>query len=419
MNEKEFVNKLKRLVDKLEYMLSDRSDWAAPQELMDVAHTIGRLGEDAPPFAPHMADLARRSETALKRTFDYVAQPPINHALPKHPYERYVAGFGMDARSVDDAEEKLQRLIEAPPDKSFIQNMVVAYEYAGKNTYKLPAPLVGMFLHTNLDNVTTSRLPPAPHATFWVDLSGYPLHIYSPDTLEPMPISGFMWHDTYKETGQRAIRVLAWAPELPSATHFGEDAHLASGLDFGVDDLTTGDVLQTFHDHTYKRHEALYDAGPHDRAWTDTYTLSACMEIGFNLLLYLDADPDLALTVFDEKRRELEDKIARGTKRGRMSSSARRAKKQLQETPSGNVTLVAPAVVKALKAQQDDLEKKASTSSDEDSSSKVRLHMVRGHWRNQPFGPRDSPSYRQVWIKPHLKGDPALGLPDGKTYYVR
>jgi hypothetical protein len=29
---------------------------------------------------------------------------------------------------------------------------------------------------------------------------------------------------------------------------------------------------------------------------------------------------------------------------------------------------------------------------------------VRGHWRNQPFGPRENPEYRQRWIDPYIKG---------------
>jgi hypothetical protein len=31
--------------------------------------------------------------------------------------------------------------------------------------------------------------------------------------------------------------------------------------------------------------------------------------------------------------------------------------------------------------------------------------VVRGHWRNQPYGPQDGPrQYRRIWIAPHVKG---------------
>jgi hypothetical protein len=30
--------------------------------------------------------------------------------------------------------------------------------------------------------------------------------------------------------------------------------------------------------------------------------------------------------------------------------------------------------------------------------------IVSGHWRNQPSGPRDNPTYRQIWVAPYVKG---------------
>ena len=33
-----------------------------------------------------------------------------------------------------------------------------------------------------------------------------------------------------------------------------------------------------------------------------------------------------------------------------------------------------------------------------------------GHWRNQPYGPRANPTYRQIWIYPTVVGDPELPL---------
>jgi len=33
-----------------------------------------------------------------------------------------------------------------------------------------------------------------------------------------------------------------------------------------------------------------------------------------------------------------------------------------------------------------------------------KAHWVRGHWRKQPYGPRDDPRYERIWIEPHLRG---------------
>lgn len=36
--------------------------------------------------------------------------------------------------------------------------------------------------------------------------------------------------------------------------------------------------------------------------------------------------------------------------------------------------------------------------------SQRKAHWVRGHWRKQPYGPRDNPRYERIWIEPHLRG---------------
>jgi hypothetical protein len=39
--------------------------------------------------------------------------------------------------------------------------------------------------------------------------------------------------------------------------------------------------------------------------------------------------------------------------------------------------------------------------------------VVEGHWRNQPYGPKANPEYRQIWIAPYVKG------PDDKPLVVK
>jgi hypothetical protein len=39
--------------------------------------------------------------------------------------------------------------------------------------------------------------------------------------------------------------------------------------------------------------------------------------------------------------------------------------------------------------------------------------VVEGHWRNQPYGPKDDPYYKQIWIAPYVKG------PDDKPLVVK
>lgn len=49
-----------------------------------------------------------------------------------------------------------------------------------------------------------------------------------------------------------------------------------------------------------------------------------------------------------------------------------------------------------------------------------RAHWVRGHWRQQPHGPRSAPSTRARWIEPHQRcRGSAAGEVQGRTYLVQ
>jgi hypothetical protein len=44
--------------------------------------------------------------------------------------------------------------------------------------------------------------------------------------------------------------------------------------------------------------------------------------------------------------------------------------------------------------------------------------IVDGHWRNQPYGPKENPThYRQIWISPHVKGPEDKPLVVKKRFY--
>ena len=42
------------------------------------------------------------------------------------------------------------------------------------------------------------------------------------------------------------------------------------------------------------------------------------------------------------------------------------------------------------------------------SGSPKRLHWVRGHYRQQPYGPRETPRYETIWIEPFMAGSVPL-----------
>jgi hypothetical protein len=44
--------------------------------------------------------------------------------------------------------------------------------------------------------------------------------------------------------------------------------------------------------------------------------------------------------------------------------------------------------------------------------------LVRGHWRKQPYGPKDNPEYRQIWISPYVKGPEDKPIKPTKRAFV-
>ena len=60
-----------------------------------------------------------------------------------------------------------------------------------------------------------------------------------------------------------------------------------------------------------------------------------------------------------------------------------------------------------------DVQYRYEQSKDDELSSKV-AHLVRGHFRKQPFGKRESPEFKIIWIQPYFTG---ADLPtDNKKY---
>jgi hypothetical protein len=61
--------------------------------------------------------------------------------------------------------------------------------------------------------------------------------------------------------------------------------------------------------------------------------------------------------------------------------------------------------------------KESNLPSKGEGGRSVSTHWRRGHFRNQPSGPRDNPVYRPCWIAPMLIGKE--GLPVTKEYHLK
>ena len=349
--------------------------------------------------------------------------------LPLHPFDRYVGSLGLDGMknmvfgindkgqqtshgiTEEEALEKtkLRALGEhADQQISEAQNL---FWLCGKNTFKLPPRLSEMFAHTDLDNIIVERLPPAPYMSIYIDTPESPIEFTHDLDGEPVQMNGMYYVDAVVD-GVRHIRNILWAAERPEAKYLGQDAHLAGGLQLDPrhDPTNLEDLMGVFEAHNSVRADELFGHDP-ERIERDTDALVSSLRLAFNLLLYLNADPELAEDIYAEEVARLKKKVKRGTKPRRLTNSAKRAKKKLRTLSMTKVNLVAPSM---MKAARDGAEK---TAGDGDGPGRAR-HWVRGHWRNQPYGPRDNPEYKTIWIQPHLRGGDEDGAVVGRVYDV-
>lgn len=151
----------------------------------------------------------------------------------------------------------------------------------------------------------------------------------------------------------------------------GRRVWVFDNVDFGCVQLKEEPGTETLGDLWARLPEGFWDNAP-DAA-------EACEEafhLVCNLSLYL-------ATRKPEVRR-----AGRKTTRGKGRKKARR-KAEVAYTPISWVLYPSAKV------------KRTNVSTD---GSGVRAHWVRGHWRKQPYGPRDDPSYERIWIEPHLRG---------------
>jgi hypothetical protein len=364
-------------------------------------------------------------------------------ALPDHPYDRYYTALGVE-HTVDataaEHPDVVDTVIGMKSDHpSMVQLLTTAYVANGKNTFKLTPDLYKMFMRTDLHNISTSFIPPAPFECFYLDTTGCGLWFARSIDGAPVEANGLFVLSAVRGDSTY-LRVMLWSKESALLTtkacaddlgeemmaqvqehmarldrtkseELWQDAHLISGMEYTNTDDTIAvvDMLDKAYHHTYnaimrstspKGSASGYYAVLQSSAVRDT------MSLVFNVLLFLGTDPEMLPDEHAAERKKLLKMYKAGRLGGaEITPGARKAHQRLMEISSTNVRLLTvPRTTKT-----------AGRAASEDSSG-VKLHWVRGHWRRQPYGPRDSPEYKMLWIRPHQKGDKAHGEVASKVY---
>jgi hypothetical protein len=165
------------------------------------------------------------------------------------------------------------------------------------------------------------------------------------------------------------------SPLLPGVRYEEEVLSLTAGTEDGLSTANaititdTQPVLEATTDAVIDKTDALNLPG------VPTDVCGLTREVALKLILALNARPELVV----------------------MGSQLRSAKCKHGRVRS---ELWSPNVIGGNYATRVD----GSDAGDGEHGTAKRLHWVRGHYRQQPYGPRDTPRYETIWIEPFMAG---------------
>jgi hypothetical protein len=331
---------------------------------------------------------------------------PIDHSLPRDPYSRYVHEHGLHAQRVyatqfftDEEHHRMQQAVHGEGAKMNDALTSEMYARSGCNSFVVSRYLQDLFAIQDID---TNNLPAPPFGTIWVQLPYSGIQFYSARTGKLVEADGF-FASTYVADGVRQLIINMWAAETLDEKYAGRDSTLGMRVERpnSVINATVEEYLTYVHDTLMSR-----DHIPHKEQHTNA--LLACFRIYFHVLLYLDADLAVAKDLYaseiarvqailDTRQIDLGFKM----KRRATNREKRAAQRRLTEITKGTVHLLAPALVKGMAYSPKRLSKP--------HEGERAQTIVRGHYRMQPYGPRDENKRRRTYIAPHfspkLEGD--------------
>jgi hypothetical protein len=207
------------------------------------------------------------------------------------------------------------------------------------------------------------------------------------------PISVFITNRPAEE-GLRKVVFACWHAAEPSAYMFVKRELLVR------ENWTINDMLKTDWEDIYKEEEDEYEA--------DEISSDDCLfynegflffRILINSLLYLGSNDIDIMDVLSPHQRLIEQ--LRKAQLDKTKKKIRKKIKKIVDVSELNFSKLGHNTGKIVV-------KKPTISSNQDQESEesrklVYRFLVRGHWRNQPFGEKRS-KRKLIWIKPHYKG---------------
>lgn len=314
----------------------------------------------------------------------------VDHLIPAVTFGRLEPSF---AASRTDMGIR-QGLASAMPTEFMLRprglGMLAAWEFwdHGSNVFVVGPRLAGMFRRTSLAAVTWEDIQ-LPFPTFYVALPDCPYRVQG--VMSSFRLPGFYVVSLARPIGPHLLvhhPVVTAADEgfvIPLLRDVPLEEHASVAIEGTLDGL--------------REHAAGGEALAGEVGSRQKEAARLCLHIFVNLVLYLNADLPVVETEESAERRTeraaIEARIARIKPRKR-----RKLSHSLVRIPDHRVVLLGPEVEGA---------------SEDPARAGPRQHWVRGHYHRYRCGPGRT-SLKLKWTRPFLRGDPARGATEARTY---
>lgn len=273
------------------------------------------------------------------------------------------------------------------------------FELCGKKTFYFNHNLIENLFYTDLNAPSTYLKLPFSSCLFMYDS---PIAIESfykistnGKTIRNVPISVFVT-ELPAEEGNRKLIFNCWQADLENSYSFVKRELLIRN-DWKITDMLRTDWNEIYADEEFEDEDKVFFEEGLD-----------FFRIIINSILYLSSN-DVDLINKISPRKKLEDKLERISSKSKIKKTKKRLKKNTeldyQEIGGNSKKIVV---------------KKPNNSTESISPSNKKLakrFMVRGHWRNQPYGKRNK-KRKLIFIEPYVKG-PEMAELINKPYEVK
>jgi hypothetical protein len=125
------------------------------------------------------------------------------------------------------------------------------------------------------------------------------------------------------------------------------------------------------------------------------------LDFTLSFLTMYNGTVDIVEEVVDDEYKRLIEEMSRK----KNDSKVRKIENRIRKTSPSQVSILRPPVSykNVIRINRTNPSRQTAIGSPA-ARKEMRKHIVMGHYRNQPYGPKDNPHYETIWIYPYWRG---------------